>query len=72
MGRLTMLSDTGNQVMCTVGQIDGHSNPEYTTSQADMQWDRIGPQAILLMLLKGLTGSIMVFCDLTGSITGLL
>ena len=29
--------------------------------------EKIGPQAILLMPLKDLTGSIMVLCDLTGS-----
>jgi len=70
VGGLTMLSDTGDQVMCTVGQTDGHSSPDYTTSQADMQCDRIGLQVTLLMPLKGLTGSIMVLHDLTGSITG--
>jgi len=67
VGELPMFSDTGNQVVCTVGQTDGHSSPYNTTSRADVQWDRIGPQATLLMPLKGLTGSIMVFCDLTGS-----
>jgi len=70
MGGLMMLSDTGDQVMCTVGQTDGHSSPDHTTSQADVQWDRIGPQATLLMPLKGLTVSIMVLRDLTGSIKG--
>ena len=64
--------DTGDQVMCTVGQTDGHNSPGYTTIRADVQWDRIGPQATLLMLLKGLTGSIMVLHDLTGSTTGCL
>jgi len=59
--------DTGDQVMCTVGQTDGHSSPNYTMSHVDIQWDRIGPHATLLMPLKGLTGSIMVLCDLTGS-----
>jgi len=72
VGGLTMLLDTGNQVMCTVSQTDGHSSPDYTMSQANMQWDRIGPQATLLMPLEGLTGSIMVLGDLTGSITGCL
>jgi len=38
-----------------VGQTDGHSSPYHTTSCADIQWDRIGPQATLLMPLKGLT-----------------
>jgi len=66
----TMPVDTGDQVMCTVGQTDGHNSPDYTMSHADIQWDRIEPQATLLMPLKGLTGSNMVLCDLTGSITG--
>jgi len=67
---LMMPSDTGNQVVCTVGQTDGHSSPDHTTSHADVQWDRIGPQGALLMPLKGLTGSIMVLHDLTGLTTG--
>jgi len=67
VGVLTMLSDTGDQVMCTVGQTDGHSIPDHTTSCADVQWDRIGSKATLLMPLEGLTGSIMVLHDLTGS-----
>jgi len=72
VGGLTMLSETGDQVVCTVGQTDGHSSPYHTMSCAGIQWDRIGPQATLLMPLKGLTGSIMVLCDLTGSKTGRL
>ena len=37
--------DTGNQlqVVCTVGQTDGHSSSDHTMSRADIQWDRIGP-----------------------------
>jgi len=69
VGVLTMPLNTSSQVMYTVGQTDGHSSPDYTTSCADIQWDRIGPQATLLMPLNGLTGSIMVLCDLTGSTT---
>jgi len=72
VGGFMMPVDTGNQGMCTVGQTDGHNSPDYTTSHADVQWDRIGPQATLLMPLKGLTGSIMVLRDLTGLITGCL
>jgi len=72
VGGLMMLSDTGDQVMCTVSQTDGNSSPDHTTSQADVQWDGIEPQATLSMFLKGLTVSIMVLCDLTGSITGRL
>jgi len=69
VGGLMMLSNIGNQVVSTVGQTDGHSSPNHTTSHADVQWDRIGPQATLLMPLKGLIGSIMVLCDFTVSKT---
>jgi len=72
VSRLKMPSDTGDQVVCTVGQTDGHSSPYYTTSHAGIQWDRIGPQATLLMPLKSLTGSIVFLYDLTGSKTGRL
>jgi len=72
VGGSTMPSDTGDQVVCTVGQTDGHSSPNHTTSRAGVQWDRIGPQATLLMPLKNLTGSIMFLCDLTGLKTGRL
>jgi len=64
--------DTGDQVMYTVGQTDGHNNPDYTNSCADLQWDRIGPQATLLMPLKGLTGSIAILRDLIALTTGYL
>jgi len=67
-----MLSDTGDQVVCTVGQTDGHSSPDHTTSCADVQWDRIGSQATLLMPLKGLTGPIIVLYNLTRSKTAYL
>jgi len=70
VGGLMMPLDTGNQVVCTVGQTDGHSSPYHTTSSADVQWDRIGLQATLLMPLKDLTWSIMVLHDLIGSTTG--
>jgi len=59
----------GDQVVCTVGQTDSHSSPDNTTSHTDVQWDRIGPQATLLMPLKDLTGSIIVLRDFTGSTT---
>jgi len=72
VGGFTISVDTGNQVMVTVGQTDGYNSPDYTMSCADVQWDRIGPQATPLMPLKGLTGSIMVLCDLTGLTTGCL
>jgi len=71
-GGLTMLSDTGDQVVCTVGQTDGHSSPYHATSHAGVQYDKIGPQATLLMPLKSLTGSIVFLRDLTGSKTGYL
>jgi len=72
VGGLTMPSDTGDQAVCTVGQADGHSSPYHTTSCAGVQWDRIGPQATLLMPLKSLTGSIVLNRDLTGTKTGRL
>jgi len=70
VSKLMMLSDTGDQVVYTVGQTDGHSSPYHTKSQVDVQWDRIRLQATLLMPLKGLTGTIMVLRDLTGWTTG--
>jgi len=39
--------DTADQVVCTVGQTDGHSSPDHTTSQADIKWNSLGPQATL-------------------------
>jgi len=72
VGGLMMLLDTVDQVVCTVGQTDGHSSPYYTTSWADVKWNRNGPQATLLIPLKGLIESIMVLCDLTGSTIGRL
>ena len=47
VGGLTMLSDTDDQVMCTMSQTDGHTSPDHTMSHAEIQWDRIGPQATL-------------------------
>jgi len=49
VGGLTMLSDTGNQVVCTVGQTDAHSSPDHTMRRADIEWNSLGPQATLLM-----------------------
>jgi len=43
VGGFMMPVDTCDQVMCTVGQTDGHSSPDHTMSYADVQWDRIGP-----------------------------
>jgi len=59
-----------DQVVCTMGQTDGHSSLDHATSRAGVQWDRIGPQDTLLMPLKNLTGSIVFLRDLTGSKTG--
>jgi len=72
VSELTLPVDTANQVVCTVGQTDGHSSPDHTMSQADVQWNRIRPQATLLMPLNGLTGSVLVLHDLTGSTKGCL
>jgi len=72
VGGLTMPVDTANQVVCTVYQIDVHSNPDHTTSQADIQWNRIGPQATPLIRLNGLTGSVLVPSILTGLTKGCL
>jgi len=43
--------DAANQVMymCTVGQTDGHSNPDHTMRRADIKWNSLGPQATLLI-----------------------
>jgi len=37
VGGLTMPVDTGDQVVCTVGQTDGHSSPDHTMCRADIQ-----------------------------------
>jgi len=37
VGELTLLVDTADQVVCPVGQTDGHSSPEHTMSQTDVQ-----------------------------------
>jgi len=61
-----------DQAVCTVGQTNGHSSPYHATSHTGIQWDRIGPQATLLMPLKSLTGSMVFLLDLTGLKTGRL
>jgi len=66
-GGLMMPSDTGNQVVCTVGQTDGISNPYNTTRRADIEWNSLGPYATLLMPPGGPTGSVMVLHGLIGS-----
>jgi len=69
MGRvsgLTMPSNIGNQVVCTIGQTDGHSSPDHTMSRADNEWSSLGPQATLLMHPSGPTGSVLVLHGLIG------
>jgi len=68
VGGLTMLSDTGDQVVCTVGQTDGHSSPDHTMRRADTKWNSLGPQATLLMHPSGPTGSVLVLHGLIGLI----
>jgi len=67
VGGLTMPSDTGDQVVCTVGQTDGHSSPDNTTRRADAKWDSLVPQATLLIHPSGPTGSELVLHGLIGS-----
>jgi len=57
---ITMLSDTGDQVVCTVGQTDGHSSPDHTMRRAIIKWNSLGPQATLLMHPSGPTGPVLV------------
>jgi len=66
-GELTILSDTGNQVVCTVGQTDGHSSSDHTTRRADVKWNSLGLQATILMHSSGPTGSVLVLHGLIGS-----
>jgi len=66
-GGLTLLSDTGDQVVCTVGQIDGHSSPDHTMRRTDIKWNSLAPQATLLMHPSGPTESVLVLCGLIGS-----
>jgi len=66
VGGLTILVDTANQVVCTVGQTDGHSNPDHTMRKADVEWNSLGPHATLLMHPTDTTGSVMVLRGLIG------
>jgi len=61
-----ILVDTGDQVVCTVAQRDGHSSPDHTVPRAEQAYSGTDPSYIL-MPLNGLTGSVLVLCDLTGS-----
>jgi len=60
VGGLMMLSDTGDQVVYTVGHTDAHSSPDHTIRRADIEWNSFGPQATLLMHPSGPTGSELV------------
>jgi len=66
VGGFTILSDTSNQVVCTVDQTDGHSSSDHTTRRAYVKWNYLGPQATLLMHSSGPTGSVLVLCGLIG------
>jgi len=59
--------DTADQIVCTVSQTDGHSNPDHTMKRADIEWNSLGPQATPLMHPSGLTGSVLVLCGLIES-----
>jgi len=60
VGGLTMLSDTGKQVVCTVGKTDGYSSPDHTTKREDIEWNSLGPQATPLIHPSGPIGSELV------------
>jgi len=66
VGGLTMPVDTANQVVCTVGQTDGHSSPDHTMRRADFEWNNLAPQATLLMHPSGPTWSVLVLRGLIG------
>jgi len=64
VGGLTMLSDTDDQAVCTVGKTDVHSSPDHTMRRVDVKWNSLGPQATLLMHPSGSTGSELVLYGL--------
>ena len=66
VGGLMIPSDIGDQVVCTVGQINSHSSPDHTTRRADIMWNSLAPQVTLLMHPSGPTGSVLVLCGLIG------
>jgi len=67
VGELTMLSDTGDQVVCTVGQTDAQSSPDHTMRRVDVKWNSLRPQVTLLMHSSGPTGSEFVQHGFIGS-----
>jgi len=58
--------DTANQVVCTVGQIDGHSSPDHTKRRTDVELNSLEPQATQLMHPSVPTGSVLVMRGLIG------
>jgi len=58
--------DTGDQVVCTVGQTNEYSSPDHTTRRADIEWYGLRPQATLLMHPSGPIGSILFLHGLIG------
>jgi len=56
-----MLSDTGDQIVCTVGQTDGHSSPDHTMRRADIKWNCLAPQATLLMHPRVCVGPVWLY-----------
>jgi len=67
VGGLMMLSDRGDQVVCTVGQTDDHSSPDHTMRIADVEWNSLEPQANLLMHPSAPKGSVLVLHGLIWS-----
>jgi len=47
--------------MCTLGQTDGHNSHDHTTSQANIEWNSLGPQATLLEPLAASQDSYVLF-----------
>jgi len=66
VGGLTMPVDIPDQAVCTVGQTDGHSNPDHSTRRADVKWNSLEPHATLLMPSSDPTGSVMALHGLIG------
>jgi len=62
-----MLVDTTDQVVCKVGQTDGHSSPDHIMRRADVQWNSLAPQVTLLMHPRSPKGPVLVLLGLIGS-----
>jgi len=52
-GWLTLPVCTAIQIVCPVDQTDATVAPDHTTSQVDVQWSSLGPQATILMTSVG-------------------